>query len=309
MADLSILDKLRFVASQQNQKKRNASSLVSLSQDSCSSTQPLNPPRQLSRQISEATTQVTCSRPPRRLSMAKHSIVSIVRESSMLQSTQTEKFESDNPPLSCDWSFYTNILDELRNISSAIESIRCSPNSHRPDLMGLEELEDSLVLSPEGLTANTITFSEQITHRDSMTTNDEWESNCIASSAVREIPVCSYESTVKLAEVIPAIPRPKPPSKKTISKQKPSPRRSSRLASLAEPIPIQVVTEPTLLAEIPKAIPLPEIPMATEAPFQVPEIPQATRKPFPLPEIPQATGGPCSLLRRIKKAVQSSSLL
>lgn len=59
MADLSILDKLRFVASQQQSKKRSGAALFALSQDSSASTQPVTV-TQLTRQYSDTTSHSQC---------------------------------------------------------------------------------------------------------------------------------------------------------------------------------------------------------------------------------------------------------
>lgn len=411
MADLSILDKLRFVASQQNQKKRSASSLVSFSQDSCcSSTQPLNEPRQLSRQISEATTQVTCSRPPRRLSIAKQSIVSIVRESCKIRSTQTDVLESDNPPVSCDWSPYRAILDELRTLASSFEELKAT-SSHRPVVMGLEdrsiemevdvqdsieELQDTQLIHPASRESPSLPpwELEDMIITSSGVRNSPglepvqvveepipiFESNRTTSSAVRvELPkvselydcsiielqtsedgarlskpiavnawpadvrstgplttpwirtgtraqdlspVRTYESTIKLADIVPNIPRPKPPVQKEKAKPKPkqtkvvkegTPRRSIRLAQIVEPVVSQALNE-TCREEPVREAPITrkgndepklssitglEQMTASNPPHEVNGIPN---------QVEEVNLAPTSLLRRIKKAVQSSSL-
>ena len=140
MADLSILDRLRFVASQQKEKKRNASNLVSLSQDSSSSTQPVKPPvqisppllsipstsRLLSRQSSDATTAVTCTKPNHQLIMTNQSIAILCPDiTTEVHDSQTEELiYVDQPPMPSDWSVYSDILSEMKRISEGVYSIK-----------------------------------------------------------------------------------------------------------------------------------------------------------------------------------------
>jgi hypothetical protein len=135
-------------------------------------------------------------------------------------------------------------------------------------------------------------------------------------------PVCTYESTIKLADIVPNIPRPKPPVQKEKAKPKQkqtnvvkegTPRRSIRLAQIVEPVVSQALNEtcreePVREAPItrkgndePKLSSITGLQQITASnpPHEVNGIPN---------QVEEVNLAPTSLLRRIKKAVQSSSL-
>jgi hypothetical protein len=188
MADLTILDRLRFVALQQNNKKRNASNLVSLSQDSCSSTQPVKPPSSvithssLRRHTSDATTAATSTRAARKLNIVNHATISLDSSPShTAQATQTEEsYKSDEPPVPSDWSVYTDLLLELRKLFECTVDIKQQlSQSHRNILMGHVCDPGEFVLE----------VSDQI------------------NSEIR-LPDPTYEDTIALSSTIRSIPRP-----------------------------------------------------------------------------------------------------
>ena len=276
MADLSILDKLRFVASQQNQKKRNASSLLSLSQDSTASTQPVT--TQLTRQMSDTTTHSQTIAFPVKPRQAKRVPVMVHIPGFELGSDatpprptysvecQTNPFASDVPPLPADWSVFTAILERIDSIRNTIQEPKISETietslvlSQRSDALGLEDLLDSPDLSPQPLLSGPAWKSDV-----SISVPDILEE---PQSSLAFIP--TYEATLKLSDIIESVPRPRPPppKKAKVVEPDPLPRRSPRI----EEMTAITQTQPCLDIQV------------------------------PLP-LTQTT----SLLKRIKKAVQSS---
>lgn len=279
MADLSILDKLRFVASQQNQKKRNASSLLSLSQDSSASTQPVT--TQLTRQVSDTTTHSQTIAIPVKPRQAKR-VSAVVRfqvfafegsnarpqPTAFCVYSQTNPFRSDVPPLPADWSVFTAILDRVDAIKNAFEGAKVlkrnenSPaSSQRSDSLGFEDLMDSPDLSPAFLMSVPV-FKSDISIPVQDTVDEQHEESAF---------IPSYDATLKLSDVIESLPRPRPsaPKKAKVIEQDPIPRGSPRIEEMMTINLIQSQTD----------IPHP-------------------------PPMTQTT----SLLKRIKKAVQSSSI-
>jgi hypothetical protein len=278
MADLSILDKLRFVASQQNQKKRNASSLLSLSQDSSASTQPVT--TQLTRQVSDTTTHSQTIAIPIKPRQAKR-VSAVVRfpvfafegnappqPTTFCVHSQTNPFRSDVPPPPADWSVFTAILDRIDAIKNAFEGAKVlkrtenSPvSSQRSDSLGFEDLMDSPNLSPVSLMSVPV-FKSDV----SIPVQDAVDEQHDASTFIP-----SYDATLKLSDVIESLPRPRPPAPKKarVIERDPIPRRSPRIEEMMTINLIQ-----------------------SQIDFQDP------------PPFTQTT----SLLKRIKKAVHSSSI-
>jgi hypothetical protein len=204
MTDLSILDKLRFVASQQTLKKRNASNLVSHSQDSTASTQPLT------RQMSETTacSQAWISKPPRAINRVVTTIGSVtIHPSQPRKSTsvclQTDAWCPDNPPQSSDWIQSCSVLSELEDVKQLISLL-----TDRLELINASQpLGPPVVDSyPSELSTCSTVFVEDVMLVDAPAG--------LPSSASRTDPfVPSYQATVDLSKDIATIPRPKPKSR------------------------------------------------------------------------------------------------
>jgi hypothetical protein len=323
MTDLSILDKLRFVASQQLQKKRAASSIVSLSQESSISTQPIKRSRPLGRQISDATTNITHSRPIRRLVIIRQAPVILISSSGIKCGTQTDSWKCDTPPLSSECCCHDEVLKQIRSISTLLTRmtplIDRSPaevvKSYRFESDRVQELQDSPAISPaiagiQSLESSVLSPIETRTIQSVQ--NQLWYEATIALAAdleviprpgfdkmlqstdlnLKPLEIQSFDELIiyptslaiknterVVKESIRCERRESPtvrplaafgkPSRQRTGRNPENPRRSPRLSQIAEPVPASVV--------------------AAAAP-----------PPF---------GGGCSLLRRIKKAVQSSSLI